>query len=127
MVGKYQIDGNDAYCFGRDSQFALFQSPFQAKHWSQAEVLFVDIDHTGCHHFPYLLNVVCLNRITSRYIACGRGLINRQDARSIDTVLSKLVDNVKFCHDEYNIKTAHKEILVDFDDAELNAFVASFG
>ena len=63
MVGKYQNDGNDAYCFGRDSQFALFQLPFQAKHWSQAEVLFADIDHTGCHHFPYLLNVVCLNRI----------------------------------------------------------------
>ena len=45
----------------------------------------------------------------------------------IGTVLSKLVDNVKFFHDEYNIKTAHKEILVDFDDAESNAFVASFG
>ena len=34
---------------------------------------------------------------------------------------------MKFCHDEYNIKTAHKEVLVDYDDAESNAFVASFG
>ena len=33
----------------------------------------------------------------------------------------------KFCHDKYNIKTAHKEVLVDYDDAESNAFVASFG
>ena len=126
LVGKYQIDGNDAYCFGRDRQFALFQSPFQAKHWSQAEVLFVDVDHTGCHHFPYLLNVVCFNTITSKYIACGRGLLNRQDAESIGTVLSKLVENVKLYHSEY-IKTAHKEILVDFDDAESNALVTSFG
>ena len=105
----------------------LFQSPFQAKHWSQTEVLFIDIDHTGCHHFPYLQNVVCLNRITSKYIACGRGLINHQDAGSIGTVLSKLADNVKICHNEYNIKTAYKEILVDFDDAESNAFIVCFG
>ena len=54
-------------------------------------------------------------------------LINRQDARSIGTVLSKLADNVKICHIEYNIKTAHKEILVDFDDAESNAFIVCFG
>ena len=71
MVGKYQIDGNDAYCFDRESQFALCQSPFQAKHWSQAEVLFVDIDHTGCHYFPYLLNVVCHNRITGILLVEG--------------------------------------------------------
>ena len=127
MVEKYLIDGNDAYSFGRDSQFALFQSPFQAKHWSQEEIFFVDIDHTGCHHFCYLLNIICLNRITLKYIACGRGLINREDARSIDTVLSKLANNVKICHNEYNIKTAHKEILVNFDDAESNAFIASSG
>ena len=63
----------------------------------------------------------------STYIACGRGLINCQDAGSIGTVLSKLAGNVKFCHNEYDIKTAHKEILLDFDDAESNAFIASFG
>ena len=105
----------------------MFQSPFQAYHWSQADVLFVDIDHTGCHHFPYLLNVVCLNTLTSKYIACGRGLLNRQDAASIGTVLSKLVNNVKIQCKDYNIKTAHIEILVDFDDAEANAFTESFG
>ena len=69
LVGKYQIDGNDAYCFGRDRQF---ESPFQAKYWSQAEFLFVDIDHTGCHNFPFVLNVVYFNTITSKYITCGR-------------------------------------------------------
>ena len=26
LVGTYQIDGDDAYCFGRDKQYALFQS-----------------------------------------------------------------------------------------------------
>ena len=105
----------------------MFQSPFQAQHWSQAEALFVDIDHTGCRNFPYLLNVVCLNPISSKYMACGRGLINHQDASSIGKVLSKLVSNVKKQVKDYNIKTAHKEILVDFDDAESNAFAASFG
>ena len=127
LVGTYQIDGDDAYCFGRDKRYALFQSPFQAYHWSQADVLFVDIDHTGCHHFPYLLNVVCLNTLTLKYIACGQGLLNRQDAASIGTVLSKLVNNVKIQCKDYNIKTAHKEILVDFDDAKVNAFAESFG
>ena len=120
LVGKYQIDGNDAYCFCRDTQFALFQAPFQAKHWSQAKVLFVDIDHIGCHHFPYLLNVVCFNCLTSKYIACLilAGFLNHQDVRSLDTVQSKQVDNVKLYDNEYSIITAHKEILVDFDDAE---------
>ena len=42
-------------------------------------------------------------------------------------MLTKLVNNVKLYHSEYNIKTAHKEILVDFDDAESNAFATSFG
>ena len=66
--------------------------------------------------------------LTQLQVYClWKGLINRQDVGSIGTVLSKLVDNVKFCHDEYNIKTAHKEVLVDYDDAESNAFVASFG
>ena len=35
-------------------KYAWFQAPFQAHQWSEAEVLFVDIDQTGCHHFPYL-------------------------------------------------------------------------
>ena len=30
-------------------------------------------------------------------------------------------------HKNYNITTSHKEILVDFADAEANAFQASFG
>ena len=54
-------------------------------------------------------------------------MLNCQDAASIGTVLSKLVNNVKIQCKDYNIKTAHKEILVDFDDAEANAFTESFG
>ena len=67
----YQIDGDDPHYFGRDKQYELFQSPFQAHHWNQVNVLFIDTDHTGCHHFLYLLNVVCLNTITSKYIQCS--------------------------------------------------------
>ena len=120
LVGTYQLDNDDAYCFGGDNQYVLFQSPFQAQHWSQAEALFVDIDHTGCRNIPYLLNVVCLNTISFKYMACGRGLINHLDAKSIGNVLSKLAKNVKSQVKDYNIKTAHKEILVDCDDAESN-------
>ena len=42
-------------------------------------------------------------------------------------VLSKLVKNVKSQHKNYDIKKAHKEILIDFDDAEANAFTENFG
>ena len=48
LVGNYQLDGDSAYSFGRDRQYAFFQSPFQAYEWANAEVLFVDIDYTGC-------------------------------------------------------------------------------
>ena len=59
MMGDYQLDDDDAYIFGRDRQYAFFQSPFQAYEWATAEVLFADIDYTGCSHFKYLYNVVC--------------------------------------------------------------------
>jgi len=38
--------------------------------------------------------------------------------------LPKLAKNVK---NDYDIKTTHKEILMNFDDAEGNAFIESFG
>ena len=131
LVGKYQLEGDHAYCFGTERQYAFFQSPFQAYHWAyhwaSAEVLFVDIDYTGCHHFPYLFNVVCLNRITLNYMACGRALLNRQDGFSIGKALNVLVENVKKQRNDYDIVAAHKEILLDFDDAEANAFIDTFG
>ena len=58
------------------------------------------VDHTGCHHYPHILNVVCLNTFTLKYIACGRGLLNRQDAPSIGSIL---VINVKNQYKDYNI------------------------
>jgi len=51
MIGLYQLDGDNAYSFGRDRQFAWLQAPFQAHHWAKSKVLFVDIDYTGCHIF----------------------------------------------------------------------------
>ena len=66
MVGKYQLDGDGAYQFTRDRRFAFFQSPFQAVHWSKAVALFVDIDYTSNHHFPYLLNIVCMPQHCNR-------------------------------------------------------------
>ena len=87
LVGIYQLDRNDMFCLGREKQFALFQCPIKAFHWSKAEVLFVDIEHTGCHHLSYLLNVVCLNKVSSKYMACGQRLLNQQDASSIGMVL----------------------------------------
>ena len=79
----------------KGSSYAFFQSPFQVHHWSAAEFFVCDIDHTECHHFPYLFNVVCLNSITTNYMACGRALLNKQDGLSIGIALSVLVKNVK--------------------------------
>ena len=76
MMGDYQLDGDDAYTFECDRQYAFFQAPFQANEWENADVLFADIDYTGCTHFKYLFNVVCLNSITNKYMACGRALLN---------------------------------------------------
>jgi len=127
MIGLYQLDGDDAYSFGRNRQFAWFQAPFQAHHWAKSEFLFVDINYTGCHHFPYLLNVVCKNAILQQYMACGRVLLNRQDGTSIGKALSRLECHVKNMYKEYNISRDHKEILLDFDEAESNAFTEAFG
>jgi len=74
-------------------------------------VLFVDIDHTGCHHFPYLLNVVCKNEFTHCCMACGRVLINRQDGISIGNALSELECNVRSQHKDYKIGEKHKSCL----------------
>ena len=127
LIGTYALDADDAYSFTRDRRYAFFQSPFQAYHWSNAVALFVDIDNTGNQHFPYLLNIVCFNKITDSYIACGCALLNHQDGVSIGKALSVLNTNVKKYFPWYDIKVAHKEILLDFDDAEANAFFSAFG
>ena len=45
----------------------------------------------------------------------------------IGTALSVLTHNVKNHEPTYEIAKTHKEILLDFDDAEANAFQESFG
>jgi len=110
MIGKYQLDSDNAYLFGRERQFAWFQSPIQAYHWAKADVLFADIDYTVCHHFPYVLNVVYKNDVLQQYMACGRVLLNRQDGMSIGKALSQLDCNVKTLHKNYNISRDHKEL-----------------
>ena len=127
LIDTYQLDGDDTYNFTRDRRFTFFQAHFQAFHWSGAEALFVDVDYTGNHHFQYLLNIVCFNNITKRYIACGRALMNHQDGYSIGKALSVLSNHVKKFYPSYDIITAHKEILLDFDKAEANGFQSSFG
>ena len=81
----------------------------------------------GNGNFPFLLNIVCFNTITDRYLACGRALLNHQDGVSIGKALSVLTTNVRRYNPNYDIKKDHKEILLDFDDAEANAFRLAFG
>ena len=57
-------------------------------------------------------------------MACGRSLLNRQDGRYYQHCM---VWNVKSHHKNYEIAKAHKEILLDFDDAEANAFLKILG
>ena len=60
-------------------------------------------------------------------MACGRSLLNQQDAVSIGRALSVLVRNVSQLHCDYNINRVHKEILLDFDESEAKAFIEHFG
>ena len=53
--------------------------------------------------------------------------MNHQDGYSIDKALSVLSNHVKKFYPSYNMTTAHKEILLDFDEAEANGFKSSFG
>ena len=55
-------------------------------------------------------------------MACGRALMNRQDGYSIGKALATLVGNVKEYIHTYSITTVYKEILLDFDDAEVSGF-----
>ena len=66
LIGKYQLDGDEACSFGRDRQYAVFQSPFQALQWLEADVLFADIDYMVCHHFPCLVNIACINVVSPK-------------------------------------------------------------
>ena len=62
-------------------------------------------------------------------MACGRALdlLNKQNGISIGEALSVSKEfNVKKLNN-YNILTAHKEMLLAFDDAEMNAFINTFG
>ena len=127
LIDTYQLDEDSAFSFTRDRRYAFFQAPFQAYHWCGAEALFVDVDYTGNHYFQYLLNIVCFNKITNRYIACGHALMNHQDGHSIGKALSVLSNHAKKFYPSYDITTAHKEILLDFDEAEANGFQTSFG
>ena len=58
-------------------------------------IKFVDIDYTGNQHFPYLLNIVCFNKITDSYMTCGHAFLNHQDGVLIGKALSVLNTNVK--------------------------------
>ena len=127
LIGAYQLDGDNAYQFTRDRRYAFFQSPFQLYHWYKADALFVDVDYTGNHHFPYLFNVVCFNNNTKGYMACGRVLMNHQDGESIEKALSVLSANIKQAFPRYEMTSAHKEILLDFAEGEADAFRESFG
>ena len=60
-------------------------------------------------------------------MACGRALLNHQDGKSIGKALSVLTHNVKRQYKDYDINRMHKEILLDFDDAESRAFIDTFG
>ena len=68
-----------------------------------------------------------LDNSTDNSTACGRSLMNHQDEASIGKALRVLSGNVKCLHPRYDLKAAHREILLDFDEAEANEFKETFG
>ena len=60
-------------------------------------------------------------------MACGRTLMNYQDGESIGKALSVFSAHIKQAFPRYDMATAHKEILLDFAEGEVNAFQESFG
>ena len=60
-------------------------------------------------------------------MACSKSLINHQDGSSIGKAFKVLSCNVKQLYPRYELKIAHKEIMLDFDEAEANEFKESFG
>ena len=57
----------------------------------------------------------------------GMCLINHQDGSSVGKALKVLSCNVKQLYPRYKLKMAHKEIMLDFVEAEANGFKESFG
>lgn len=53
--------------------------------------------------------------------------MNHQDGTSIGKALKVLSCNVKHLYPTYQLKAAHKEILSDFDEEEVNGFKECFG
>ena len=78
--------------------------------------MFIDIDHTGCTAFTWLMGV----------------LINCQDGISIDKASSKLECNVTSLYKNYNIGERLNEILLDvektpcFKEAECCLYVVQY-
>ena len=60
-------------------------------------------------------------------MACGRALLNHQNDCSIGNALSVLTHYVKRYEPTYDITKAHKESLLDFNEAESNTFQDNFG
>ena len=60
-------------------------------------------------------------------MACGRASLNHQDGKSIGRALTVWTQNVKRQHKDYDINRMHKEILLDYDNAESQAFMDTFG
>ena len=54
-------------------------------------------------------------------------LMNYQDGESIVKALSVFSAHIKQAFPRYDMATAHKEILLDFAEGEVNAFQESFG